>query len=163
MSQRISQIDKDREMEQLPFSFFPERRLYEDYPWQIWLIGWLAIFKAILWLASGPVLPESVLKILFYKYIIFMIPFLICGIGIWNLRKWAVKGIIILCCAELVFFIIYPGTLTYFAIDTTSLFSLLFTLIFTAVSFLIHGPISGIFILICSPVLFKYSGEYSHQ
>ena len=145
-------------MDQLPFNFFPERRLYMDFPWQIWAIGWLAIFKAILWAFTDQILPETVLKLLFYKYILFMFPFVICGMGVWNLRKWAASGILILCCTELVFFIIYPSLLTSFALDTSSLLSLIFTAIQSVIQSVIQGPISVIFILIYTPLLFKHTG-----
>jgi hypothetical protein len=136
-----------------PFAVFPEQRLSKDYPWQIWAVGWIAILKALLWLATEPVLPEIILKITFYKYLLFMIPLIICGIGVWNMRRRAILGIIIVCVAELIFFILYPASLHSMALDDTSLLSLLFT----AGAFIINGFISDIFILICAPIMLKHS------
>lgn len=136
-----------------PFSLFPEQRLSKDYPWQIWAVGWIAILKALLWLATEPVLSEIILKIVFYKYLLFMIPLIICGVGAWNMRRKAALGLIIVCVAELIFFIMYPGSLRSMALNDTSLLSLLFT----AGAFIINGFISDIFILICAPIMLKHS------
>jgi len=96
----------------LYFRFFPEVRLARKYPWQIWIIGWIAIIKSCFWLFTDPVISDtisaSVLKILGYKHLVYMVPFLICGIGVWNLRKWAVWGVILLAVTELFFFAVYP-------------------------------------------------------
>jgi hypothetical protein len=146
-------MNKEPDTNPLPFTVFPEIRLSQEFPWQIWTIGWLAILKALLWLATEPVLPETILMIVFYKYLLFMIPLLICGIGVWNLKKWGARGIITLAILEFVFFILYPSSLRSMALDTTSFLSLLFTL----GAFLLNGPISDIFILISAPILLKRS------
>ena len=36
------------------FRVFPSERMDPEYPWTIWAAGWLAIFKAFLWLAYEP-------------------------------------------------------------------------------------------------------------
>ncbi len=136
-----------------PFTVFPEQRLSKDYPWQIWAVGWTAILKALLWLATEPALQEIMLKIIFYKYLLFMIPLIICGIGVWNMRRRAVLGIIVVCVAELIFFIMYPASLHSMALDNTSLLSLFFT----AGAFIINGFISDIFVLVCAPIMLKYT------
>ena len=30
------------------FRFFPPERMYKEYPWPVWAVGWLALFKAFL-------------------------------------------------------------------------------------------------------------------
>jgi hypothetical protein len=146
-------MNKKQDIKALSFALFPEARLSLEFPWQVWTVGWLAILKALLWLATEPVLSESILMIVFYKYLLFMIPLLICGIGVWNLRKWGAWGIITLSILELLFFILYPSSLRSMALDNTSLLSLLFTL----GGFILNGPICDIFILVTAPALLKHS------
>ncbi|MBN1848664.1 MAG: hypothetical protein JW932_08775 [Deltaproteobacteria bacterium] len=146
-------MNQEQDEKRVPFTLFPDSRLLMDYPWQIWAIGWLAILKALLWLATEPVLPETILMILFFKYLFFMVPLLVCSIGLWNLRKWGAWGMIILSVAELSFFIVYPASLRSMALDNTSFLSLVFTM----GAFVLNGPISDIFILISAPVLLKHS------
>ena len=33
---------------------FPSERMSAGFPWQIWAVGWLCIFKGIIWLAYEP-------------------------------------------------------------------------------------------------------------
>ena len=126
--QRKLQMNNNK-FEQLPFSIFPERRLYEDFPWQIWAIGILCLLKSVVWLATDPLLSEEVLYVLFYKYLLFIIPLIVFGIGVWNLRKWATIGLTILCIVELLFYIIYPVSLKSFYVGTSSLPALVFSAI----------------------------------
>ena len=149
-------MNNDDKLEQLPFVIFPERRLYEDFPWQIWAIGLLVILKSVLWFMTAPLLPENILHVLFYKYLIFAFPLLIFGIGVWNLRKWAVRGLLYISLLELLFFIFYPESLKSFSVGSASLLEL----IFSTFLFLVNGPISDVFILINIPLLFRHSGKY---
>ena len=146
-------MNNKQDTKSLAFTIFPEARLSQDFPWPIWVVGWLAILKALLWLATEPVLPQAMLMVMFYKYLLFLIPMLICGIGVWNLRKWAMWGIITLSALELIFFILYPASLKSMALDNTSLL----TQLFSAGSFIISGFISDIFIFISAPILLKHS------
>jgi len=137
------------------FSFFPEDRLNMNFSWQIWFVGWLAVFKAILWLTTDPVMPAGDLQVLFYKHSLFTLPFLICGIGIWNKRKWAIFSIAVLCTLELLFFMIYPDTLKSLELDKTTFISR----ILTFSTFVINGYLSGVFILCLVPVMVKHTRE----
>lgn len=149
-------MNNNDNIEQSSDSEFLDRRLDLDFPWQAWIIGLLSIVKAVLWLVTEPpILSEEVLHILFYKYSIAALPFIIFGMGAWNLKKWAAQGILILCIAELLFFVFYPTSFYTFPVDTTSILSL----IFSALVFLINGPASDAFILICLPTLYKHSGK----
>ena len=136
---------------QAQFRFFPEDRLSPDFPWQIWTVGLLLFLKAFLWFSSDPNIPDGALEILGYKYILFMIPSLVLGFGIWNLKRWAVWGIIILSIVEIFFFIVYPITLSSLRLDHTSTIALILSFFV----FLINGPISDIFILTTIRALFK--------
>ncbi len=93
------------------FSVFPSERMDPEYPWTIWAVGWLAIFKAFLWLAYEPVQAESVLRLLGDKFLLNIIPLIILAIGVWNLKKWAAWGLIAISIANLIFFIVNPQTL----------------------------------------------------
>jgi hypothetical protein len=86
------------------FKIFPPERMGIDFPWQIWAAGWLCIFKGLIWLAYEPNLPDSTLTLLAYKYGLEMIPLILFGIGIWNLRKWAVWGALVVCGLNLIFY-----------------------------------------------------------
>ena len=133
--------------------FFPPERMYGDYPWQIWAVGWLAIFKALWWLASEPVLPDQILNLLGYKYLLGMFPLLVLAIGLWNLRRWACWGLAAVAVANLVFFAINSHTLQAFAVQTEfpglspvlSLLALLF-----------NGPVGDVLILIALPAMRKH-------
>ncbi len=71
---------------------FPSERMDPEYPWTIWAVGWLAIFKAFLWLAYEPVQVESVLRLLGAKFLLNTIPLVILAIGIWNRKKMGCLG-----------------------------------------------------------------------
>jgi len=133
------------------FVILPAWRMYKDFPWQIWAVGWLAIFKAVIWLSTSPNCPDPMIKLLTIKFLICMVPFIILGIGVWNLRKWAVWGIILLCIADVAFFVIkYEASA---CIMGNSFWLLAVTLI------LFNGPLGSVLILIATPSLLKHSGK----
>ncbi len=136
---------------QTSFIILPDWRMYKDFPWQIWAVGWLAIFKAVIWLSTSPNCPDPVLNTLTIKFLVCMVPLIIFGIGIWNLRKWAVWGIILLSIAELIFFIIFQKATG--CIMGNSFWLLTVTLM------LFNGPLGSILILIATPCLLKHSGK----
>lgn len=135
---------------------FPSERMYSDYPWQLWAIGWLAIFKALWWLASQPVLPDHILQLLGYKYVIGMFPLLIFGVGLWHRKRWAYWGLVAMALANLAFFAIQRETLQAYAVQTEfpglspvlSLLALLF-----------NGPLGDVLILLGFPGMRKYCAE----
>jgi len=145
--------------DQPSFVILPAWRMYKDFPWQIWAVGWLAIFKAVIWLSISPNCPDPVLNILAIKHLICMAPFIIFGIGVWNLKKWAVWGIIVLCIVDLVFVIIFQrpsgcaegGSIQHF--HRFSQYLLYSIMIF------LNGPVGSVFILIAAPYLLKHSGK----
>ena len=134
------------------FELFPMYRLSPGFPWQIWAAGWLAVFKALTWLATDPNVSKEILEMLGMKYMAFTLPFLIFGIGIWNVRRWAIRGLLLTCIAELSFFVLYPASLGSLKIDSTSMLSQLLS----CLVFIINGPLSSILILAVSPAYFKY-------
>lgn len=139
-------------MNKKEFKIFPVVRMHEEFPWQIWAVGWLAIFKAILWLAYEPNLPESILSLLAYKFTLGMFPLLLFGIGVWNLRRWAVWGLIFLAVADLIFLIVNPQIFSGFLVHSEVF---IYSVLLSAIVLLCNGPLGDVFILIAAPVMLK--------
>jgi hypothetical protein len=133
---------------------FPPERMDKEFPWPIWAIGWLALFKAFLWLSYEPVQPGSLLTILGAKYLLNMVPMAVFAIGLWNLRKWAVWGLIILSGANIIFFIIYPQTLNAVFVQSEVY---IYSVILSGITLLCNGPLGDIFILLAAPIMLKYA------
>lgn len=136
------------------FRFFPPERMDRDFPWPIWAVGWLALFKAFLWLSYEPVQPESVLTLLGTKYLLNMVPMAIFAIGMWNLKKWAMWGLIILSAANLIFFVIYPQSLNAILIESEVH---IYSIILSFITLLCNGPLGDIFILLATPLMLKHA------
>jgi len=126
----------------------------KEFPWPIWAVGWLALFKAFLWLSYEPVQPGSLLTLIGTKYLLNMIPMAIFAIGVWNLRKWAMWGLIMLSLANLIFFIIYPQSLSAVLVESEVY---IYSIILSFITLLCNGPIGDIFILLASPVMLKHA------
>jgi hypothetical protein len=126
--------------------------MHEDFPWQMWAVGWLAIFKAIIWFAYDPNLPDSTLSLLAYKYALSMLPLIICGIGVWNLRRWAVWGMIAIAIASLAFLLVNPQTFSGLLIKSEVQ---MYSVVLTAVVMVGSGPVGDVFILIAAPTMLK--------
>ena len=124
------------------------------FPWPIWAVGWLALFKAFLWLSYEPVQPEVLLTILGTKYVLNMVPMAIFAFGVWNLRKWAVWGLIILSAANILFFIIYPQSLNAVLVESEVY---IYSIILSFITLLCSGPLGDIIILLACPVLLKHA------
>ena len=130
---------------------FFSQRLNVDYPWLIWAMGWVALLKGVAWLSTDPNLGNPQLQLLGYKYMVLTIPYVICGFGIWQIKKWAVWSLLLLAGAELLFFIFCPFATDSLAINKTSLV----TLILSLGESIINGPVSAFSILVCTPFLFR--------
>lgn len=154
MSEAISKkaMHDDVDTNVKKYQFFPEGRLFPSYPFIVWLIGWCAVAKSVIWLFTDPNGPEKALTYIGFKYFIFMIPLFITGTGIWNKKKWAIWGLIIVCVCEIMFFIIYPLSLHTLVLNDLSNVTLLFSILI----FIVNGPISDIVILLMLPFAFKY-------
>lgn len=135
------------------FRIFPPERMEIEFPWVIWAIGWLALLKAFIWLAYEPVEPQNILQLLAYKNLLNILPLVIFGIGIWNLRKWAVWGILIVAVANLIFFIVNPVTLNAVVVHSEVR---LYTMILSSITLLCNGPIGDILILCAAPSMLKH-------
>jgi len=132
---------------------FPSERMDPEYPWTIWAVGWLAIFKAFLWLAYEPVEAESVLRLLGTKFLLNMVPLVILAIGVWNRRKWAIWGLIALSVANLIFFIVNPETLNAVLVVSEVR---IYSIILSFLTLLCNGPLGDIFILCAAASMLKH-------
>jgi len=135
------------------FRIFPPERMEIEFPWVIWAIGWLALLKAFIWLAYEPVEPQNILQLMAYKNLLNILPLVVFGIGIWNLRKWAIWGILIVAVANLIFFIVNPVTLNAVMVHSEVR---LYTMILSSITLLCNGPIGDILILCAAPVMLKH-------
>lgn len=131
---------------------FPAERMNTDYPWPLWAIGWLAIFKAVLWLAYEPVLPETVLRWVGWKYLLGALPLLVCGVSLWRRRRWAAWGLAIVAAADLVFLAVLPASLPAYLVDSEVM---VFSVLLSAVVLLCGGPLGDVLILCAIPAMFR--------
>jgi hypothetical protein len=139
-------------MEKSEFRIFPSERMIADFPWQIWAIGWLCIFKGIIWLAYEPSMSDSMLSLFGFKYVLEMVPLIIFGIGIWNLRKWAVWGAVIISAINLIFIFVTPLAFNSMVVKSeVPTWSVLLSI----VTMLCNGPLGDLLILLATPLLLK--------
>ena len=136
------------------FRVFPSERMDPEYPWTIWAAGWLAIFKAFLWLAYEPAQAESVLRLLGAKFLLNIIPLIILAIGVWNLKKWAAWGLIAISVANLIFFIVNPQTLNAVLVVSEVR---IYSIILSVITLLCNGPLGDILILCAAPSMLKHT------
>ena len=127
-----------------------------DFPWLIWAIGWLAFLKAFIWLAYEPIEPVNALQFLAYKNLLNILPLVIFSIGVWNLRKWAVVGILLVAVGDLIFFIVNPQTLNAVMVQSEVR---LYTMILSAITLLCNGPVGDFLILCAAPGMLKHTKQ----
>lgn len=147
----ILQLSEDQHV---PFALFPNWRIDRQFPWPIWAAGWVAIFKAFLWLATDPVIPNPLAGQMATKFLVAMIPFAVLGVGVWNLRKWAAWPLLALSAVDLIFYIVFPAASRYVA--GNSFIALAIVLLICV------GPIGNILILIAGPSIIKHAGKYRY-
>jgi hypothetical protein len=124
-----------------------------QFPWIIWAVGWLAFLKAFLWLAYEPAQPAPILQLIGTKNLINIVPLVVFGAGIWNLRRWAVWGILVVALGNLIFFFVNPQALSAVVVYSEVYF---YTVILSAVTLLCNGPLGDFLILCAVPVMLKY-------
>jgi len=139
---------------QQDFAIFPPQRMQAEFPWVIWAVGWLALLKAFLWLAYEPVQPKDILLLMGYKYLLSIVPLVICGIAVWNLRKWAMWGLVLVSIADLIFFIVHPQALNAVLVHSEVY---LYSIILSAVTLLCNGPVGDFLILCAAPIMFRHA------
>jgi hypothetical protein len=124
----------------------------QQFPWPIWAVGWLAVVKALLWMSTDPVVPSPLAGFMAAKYLAAVVPFLMLGIGVWNLRRWAAWGLLIAAVVDLAFFVLFPDAWRY--ISGGSFWGL------AAVLLIFNGPVGNILILLATPALLKTAGKF---
>lgn len=138
----------------MAIQIFPAERMRTDYPWQLWAVGWLAVFKAILWLAYEPAVSDAVLKRVGWKYLLEALPFLVCGVGLWRRERWAAWGLTALAALNLVLLIAMPQSIHAYLVDSEVF---LFAAILSGVVQVCGGPVGDLLILGAAPALFRYT------
>ena len=136
------------------FRVFPPERMDIQFPWIMWAAGWLVFLKAFLWLAYEPVQPDDVLKLMGIKNLLNIVPLMIFGAGIWNLRKWAVWGILIVAIGNLIFFIVNAQALNAVVVNSEVY---LYSIILSFLTLLCNGPLGDVLILCATPLMLKYA------
>jgi len=141
------------------FSLAPAWRSNINFPWYVWGAGWIAILKATVWVFFEPVdfNPE-----LYWKCLVFSLPFLVFASGIWNLKKWAVTGAAALAVMDLLILIsgAIPGesliSSTEFLQPPTSenLMTFLYVGIF------ICGRAGDVALIILAPYILRYRKKW---
>ena len=141
-------------MDKSKFRIFPSERMSAEFPWQIWAVGWLCIFKGIIWLAYEPNISEDLLRFFGTKYLLEMLPLIICGIGIWNMRKWAVWGAVAMCAINLVIFFFTPQAFSAIAVKSEAI---IWSVLLSSVTMLCNGPVGDLLVLLAAPSLLKHA------
>jgi hypothetical protein len=136
----------------MDLKLFPAERMDTAYPWPLWAIGWLAIFKAVLWLAYEPALPVGVLQLVGWKYLLGALPLLICGLALWRRRRWAAWGLAALAAADLVFLAVMPSSLHAYLVDSEVV---TFSILLSAVVLVCGGPLGDVLILCGVPAMLR--------
>jgi hypothetical protein len=135
------------------FRIFPSERMSIKFPWQIWAVGWLCIFKGIIWLAYEPSMPGSLLSFFGVKYLLGMLPLIICGIGIWNMRKWAMWGAVAVCAINLVIFFFTPQAFNAMMVKSEVI---IWSVLLSSVTLLCNGPVGDLLVILAAPALLKH-------
>jgi hypothetical protein len=149
---RLSPVLKRIEGGMAKLRIFPADRMNVDYPWVLWALGWLAVFRAILWLAYEPVVPEAVLRLVGWKYIIGAVPFLACGVGLWRRRRWAAWGLTALAVLDLAVLALAPQSFFAYLVDS-EVFA--FSVVLSAVVLVSGGPVGNLLILAGLPSMLR--------
>lgn len=132
----------------------PPERLHTEYPWIVWAVGWLAIFKAFLWLAYEPVLSEALLRFVGIKSLAAALPLTVCAIGLWHRRRWAAWGVSLLAVLDLGLLVLRPLSFHAYLVDSEVF---LFSIVLSLVTLVGSGPIGSLLVLAAAPSLFKHT------
>jgi hypothetical protein len=139
-------------MEKRKFRIFPSERMSVEFPWQIWAVGWLCIFKGIIWLAYEPNLAGNLLSFFGAKYLLEMLPLIIFGIGIWNMRRWAVWGAVAVCAINLIIFFFTPQAFSAMLVKSEVI---IWSVLLSGITLICNGPLGDLLVLLAAPLLLK--------
>ena len=141
-------------MTQKSFRIFPSERMRVDFPWQIWAVGWLCIFKGIIWLSYEPNLPDNLITFFGLKYLLQILPLIIFGSGIWNRRRWAVWGAAAICALNLILFFFTPEALSATVVKSEVV---IWSILLSVITLVCNGPLGDLLVLIATPTVLKYT------
>jgi hypothetical protein len=82
------------------------------------------------------------------------VPFIICGIGIWNKRRWAVWGAAAICALNLILIFFTPQAFSALLVKSEVY---IWSVLLSSITLLCNGPIGDILVLITTPVLLKHT------
>jgi hypothetical protein len=136
------------------FRIFPSERMRVDFPWQIWAVGWLCIFKGIIWLAYEPNLSDHLMNLFGIKYLLQIVPLIVFGVGIWNKRRWAVWGAAAICALNLILFFLTSNALNAMVVKSEVL---IWSVLLSSITLLCNGPVGDLLVLIATPALLKHT------
>jgi hypothetical protein len=136
------------------FRIFPSERMRVDFPWQIWAVGWLCIFKGIIWLAYEPNLSDHLMNLFGIKYLLQIVPLIVFGVGIWNKRRWAVWGAAAICALNLILFFLTGNALNAMVVKSEVL---IWSVLLSSITLLCNGPVGDLLVLIATPTLLKHT------
>ena len=88
------------------------------------------------------------------RFLLNVVPLFIFAIGVWNLKKWAVWGLIIVSIANLAFFIINPQALNAVVVQSEVYF---YSIVLSFFTLLCNGPLGDVLILCAVPVMLKHT------
>lgn len=145
-------------MEKSKFRIFPSERMQVDFTWQVWAVGWLCIFKGIIWLAYEPNLPDNLITFFGVKYLLQFVPLIVFGIGIWNRRRWAVWGAAAICALNLIIFsVLFFLTSNVYDAMVVKSEVFLWSFVLSSITLLCNGPVGDLLVLIATPTLLKHT------
>ncbi len=129
-----------------------------DFTWQVWAVGWLCIFKGIIWLAYEPNLPDNLITFFGVKYLLQFVPLIVFGIGIWNRRRWAVWGAAAICALNLIIFsVLFFLTSNVYDAMVVKSEVFLWSFVLSSITLLCNGPVGDLLVLIATPTLLKHT------
>lgn len=132
--------------------YVPASRLVMTMPWQIWALGWLAMIKACLWVF----VTDTHHPALLVKYLVLAAPFYLMAVGIWNLRKWALRGLAVLCALDLLLHLVIPDALFMIDVGPTGRRQV----IYATVVAMISGPVADVGALLLLPFARRVMGRW---
>jgi hypothetical protein len=97
---------------------------------------------------------ESLLSFFGTKHLLGMLPLIICGVGIWNMRKWAVWGAAGICAINLVIFLFTPEAFSAMMVKSEVI---IWSVLLSSVTLLCNGPLGDLLVILATPTLLKHT------
>lgn len=145
-----------------PHSLFflaPAWRSYKSFPWYVWGAGWIAILKATVWVFFEPV---DFNAMLYWKCLVFSLPFLVFASGVWSLKKWAITGVAVLAVIDLLILIsgVIPGESLISSTEFLQRPTVEDLMTFLYVGVFICGRAGDVALIIAAPYILRYRKKW---